>query len=89
MEEALKYFSPSFFIKKSHSTVNNYEEVNFSKDKPVDFYILKKYMYKLRMMKFPQNTHFFIKLNEIYLEASEFHDEISRFLSEYNFGLEV
>lgn len=34
----------------------------------VDFYLLKKYLYKLKLLKYPKNDYLYLQLDSLYLE---------------------
>lgn len=50
----------------------------------VDYYLLKKYIYKMKLLKYPQTDYLFMKLTAVYEEKEEYMNALSTVINLYN-----
>lgn len=50
----------------------------------MDFYLLKKYIYKMKLLKYPTTDDLFIRLNSAYEEKEDYMNTLSLIIDNYN-----
>lgn len=60
--EAFRYFPRRFVVREEEVEMGGKGGVQ-----SVDFYLLKKYLYKLKLLKYPKNDYLYLQLDSLYL----------------------
>ena len=61
--EALRYFPRRYVVREEAEA----EMGGKGGVQSVDFYLLKKYLYKLKLLKYPKNDYLYLQLDSLYL----------------------
>jgi hypothetical protein len=85
-EEAFKYFPPLYIITDLDKLPQKY--ARYEKRVAIDYFFLKRFLYKIKRLRFPQNDHLVLSLTRLYTEKTPYYNTLLSVVSVYNKNLE-
>lgn len=81
-EEAFKYFLHHHIVQDVAKLPSRLAKIPSKGE--VDFYLLKKFVLKIKWLKFPPNDHMYISLNDLCASRTDYFQLLTSVISTYN-----